>query len=177
MLAAAVGTATAAVLLGGCAGDGAGTAERSAAAAMRRRAADGAAALLERYDATGRAHPALAAGLAPLRAQTAQHVEAFGGVPAAPPPALSAGSAPASQDPSAPAGASSPAGASAEPGPAAAVPGDRGEALRALASAASRQSDAFLADLTEAPGDLARLLASVAAACAAHATLLPELTA
>ncbi|MFE1786345.1 hypothetical protein ACFW9F_28175, partial [Streptomyces sp. NPDC059506] len=87
------------------------------------------------------------------------------------PPALSAGSAPAPQDPSAP------AGASAEPGPAAAVPGDRGEALRALASAASRQSDAFLADLTEAPGDLARLLASVAAACAAHATLLPELTA
>ncbi|MFK8912845.1 hypothetical protein ACJA3G_38380, partial [Streptomyces sp. YS-3] len=53
-----------------------------------------------------------------------------------------------------------------------AVPADPAEALRELAAAARQVSDTQLAALTGAPPELARLLASVAAAGAVHAYLL-----
>ncbi|MBB5116644.1 lipoprotein [Streptomyces eurocidicus] len=145
---AAALTAGAATLLTGCAGGASGAAggadaERGATA-ERLRAAAGrdSAALLERYDATARAHDGLAARLRPLRAEVARHAEAFG-VPAA-----------------------------SSSGGAAGVPGDEKAALAALAGAERRTADARTAALTGAPPELARLLASVAAAGAAHAYLL-----
>ncbi|MFC5721089.1 hypothetical protein ACFP1Z_13010 [Streptomyces gamaensis] len=63
--------------------------------------------------------------------------------------------------------------ASPQPSPAAdGVPGDEKAALAALADAERRAGDARTAALDAAPPELARLLASVAAACAAHAFLL-----
>jgi hypothetical protein len=100
--------------------------------------------LLGRYDAAAAAHPSLAARLAPLRAEVARHVEAFGGTPPA------AGTA---------AGAT---GAAATPK----------LALAALAAAERTLADSRAAALLTVPGGLARLLASVAAAGAGHAALL-----
>lgn len=48
-------------------------------------------------------------------------------------------------------------------------------AVKELAAAERSAADAYTALLLKAPGELARLLASVAAACAAHAYLLTEL--
>jgi hypothetical protein len=59
-----------------------------------------------------------------------------------------------------------------EPGRAAAVPHDQKAALTALARAEKRTADAHTTSLTGASPDLARLLASIAAAGAAHAYLL-----
>lgn len=48
-------------------------------------------------------------------------------------------------------------------------------AVKELAAAERTAADTYTALLADAPGELARLLASVAAACAAHAYLLTEL--
>ncbi|GAA1370748.1 hypothetical protein [Streptomyces beijiangensis] len=64
------------------------------------------------------------------------------------------------------------AGASAAPPAAAAVSADRGAAVKALAAAELRTAAAHTASLDTAPAELARLLASVAAAGAVHAYLL-----
>ncbi|MGK5641747.1 hypothetical protein ACSNOK_26005, partial [Streptomyces sp. URMC 126] len=58
------------------------------------------------------------------------------------------------------------------PGAPPAVPDDPDEALAALAAAERRTADGRGAALADAPPELARLLASVAAAGAAHAYLL-----
>ncbi|MGW0896764.1 hypothetical protein ACWD0G_07165, partial [Streptomyces goshikiensis] len=67
--------------------------------------------------------------------------------------------------------ASAPAGAAAAPS-AAAVPAKPAEALTALADAERSLAEARTVSLAGAPGELARLLASVAACGAVHAYLL-----
>ncbi|MFD1832953.1 MULTISPECIES: hypothetical protein [Streptomyces] len=149
-------TGAAALLLAGCSGGGPEAAERellTRAERLRRDAARRSAELLGRYDRTLAAHPSLAGRLEPLRADVARHVKAFGGtarkdVPGSPSP---------SAGPSAPA-----------------VPADGGRALTALVDAERARADALLRSLEGAPPELARLLASVAAAGAAHAYLLTD---
>lgn len=98
--------------------------------------------LIGRYDAAAAAHPALAARLRPLRAEVARHIEAFGGKA---PPAV----------PPPPATAASAA-----------------QALAGLAAAERALAGRRAAAVLTVPGELARLMASVAAAGAGHAALL-----
>ncbi len=150
-----------AALLAGCA-DGARpdprAAERSAAAErVRKQAARDSTALLARYDATLAAHPELGARLRPLRAEVARHAGAF-----------------ASDGPSTAASASAPAAGTAHGADAPRVPADERGARSALAEAERTLADARAAALVSAPPELARLLASVAAAGAVHAYLLAQ---
>ncbi|MGW7201555.1 hypothetical protein ACWGH9_36830, partial [Streptomyces chryseus] len=62
----------------------------------------------------------------------------------------------------------------AAPPAAPAVAAERRDALKALAAEERRGADAHTAALLDAPPELARLLASVAAAGAAHVYLLTE---
>ncbi|MFG3284382.1 hypothetical protein [Streptomyces sp. NPDC048111] len=155
--------AAAAGLLTGCSDDGgdagAGTAARAAAlraeTALRLRTSTASRTLVAQYEAVLAMHPTLRDRLAPLRDQAAQH-----GTALAPAPAADRSAAP---KPAAP------------PGPAPAlssVPADPDEALKQLAEAERRTSDAQLAAVAGAPPELARLLASVAASGAGHAYLL-----
>ncbi|MGW1598016.1 hypothetical protein [Streptomyces sp. NPDC002343] len=124
----------------------------SAAARARARAALDSRGLLARYDAVLAAHPALADRLRPLRAQVAAHAAAFeDGTARTPAPSASA---------------SKP---SAEP-----VPAREKDAVAGLAAAERALADRRARDLLTAPDEVARLLASVAAAGAAHAYLLTE---
>ncbi|HLL32996.1 MAG TPA: hypothetical protein VK545_03690 [Streptomyces sp.] len=158
LLASAAGVA----LLSGCSAgpeDSGGGRGGSPAAAdrARARAARDSARLAERYDAVLAAHPALAERLAPLRAEVVRHRKAFeeGTAPSSSPsPSLS---------PSASASASTPS-----------VPADEKTALAELAAAERTLADRRAKALMDVPGELARLLASVAAAGAAHAYLLTE---
>ncbi|WP_418959438.1 hypothetical protein [Streptomyces tritici] len=136
-------------------------AERAARAelALRRRAVAASTALRERYDATLTAHPALTDRLTPLRASAAAHVKALAeGLPADPPGKTEKAAAGSAGQVTAP--------------PAAAVTADPAAAVRELAGLARRTADAHGAALLDAPPEYARLLASVAAAAAAHAALL-----
>ncbi|WP_372411922.1 hypothetical protein [Streptomyces luteireticuli] len=139
----------AALLVTGCSGGHDGKADERARAEERLRARAGrdSATLLAAYDATIAAHAGLAGRLRPLRAEVARHAEAFGSSPASPSPSPSAPSSPS-------------------------VPGDEKSALAALADAERRTADDRAAALGSASPELARLLASVAAAGAAHAYLL-----
>ncbi|MEV0176854.1 hypothetical protein AB0I00_37800 [Streptomyces sp. NPDC050803] len=142
-------------LLVGCSGgsdDSGGTGgSPSAADRARARAARDSADLVERYDAVIAAHPALAERLGPLRAETVRHSEAFGWKAAkAVSPSASASASPA------------------------AVPTDEKDALASLAAAERALADRRTAALLDLPGEPARLLASVAAAGAAHVFLLTE---
>ncbi|WP_260476426.1 hypothetical protein [Streptomyces sp. WAC 06783] len=161
----------AALLLTSCsedAGPGGSRQEADAAAEARLRgqAARDSAALLAHYDATLAAHPGLGERLRPLRAEVARHAAAFGGASPAPSAPSTAPRAGASAAPSASATASAPASP--------AVPSDEKQARADLAAAERRTADARAAALVSAPPELARLLASVAAAGAAHAYLLTE---
>ncbi|MFF4941903.1 MULTISPECIES: hypothetical protein [Streptomyces] len=158
-------TATGALALGavltGCGGDdeGAGGKKPARAAtakaekALREKAVRDGALLLARYDLVAEAHPATAAGLEPLRAAVAEHGKAL-----APPRAKG-----------------EPKGDKAPPAPAGPVSADPKAAVRELAAAERRRADAHTEALLTAGPELARLLASVAAAAAAHAYLLTEL--
>jgi hypothetical protein len=115
---------------------------------LRTRAARDSADLLGRYDDALTARPALDGRIGPLRAEVQRHVKAFGGAAV----------------PEKPAGAPSPT----------ASPVAEKDILKALAAAERDLSDRRLAALVDAPDELARLLASVAAAGAAHAYLLTE---
>ncbi|CAM5599599.1 hypothetical protein [Streptomyces coeruleorubidus] len=151
----------AALALAGCTagGDGPGDPEDGPSAADRRaraRAARDSEGMVERYDAVIAAHPGLAERLRPLRAEAVRHAQAFGGGPgrkASPSP--------------------SPSSSSAAPS-AAAVPADEKDALVSLAVAERELADRRAQALLDMPGELARLLASVAAAGAAHVYLLME---
>ncbi|MET9803663.1 hypothetical protein [Streptomyces sp. NPDC006368] len=183
--AAATGALAPTGLLTGCSpGDGRRGTRSSAAereeARLRRRSVATSAALLERYDAVLAAHPSLGPRLYPLRAAVASHTAALGapdtgpGAGTATPPGTAAG-APAAPT-AAPAPAASAAGTAAptarpsgSPEP---VPQDPGGALARLAADARRTAEAHTAALLAAPPEYARLLASVAAAAAAHAYLL-----
>ncbi|MEV5985151.1 hypothetical protein AB0L85_09035 [Streptomyces sp. NPDC052051] len=144
-----------AALLAGCSGapDSATTAAASLSRATRARAARDSSALAERYAAVIAAHPSLADRLRPLRAEVLRHARAFGeGLDASPSPSVSAT-------------------ASATPSP---VPTSPEAAVTVLAAAERALADRRTAALLEVPGELARLMASVAAAGAAHAYLLTK---
>ncbi|MCX2181525.1 hypothetical protein KV205_13425 [Streptomyces sp. SKN60] len=167
------GAAGAAGALAGCtSGDSGGgprrptAAERAAAAeaALRRRSATAGRDLVLRYDAVIDGHPSLAARLAPLRASAAAHVKAL----------AEGGTAPAP-------GPSATASGTASPSPSRSlalvrVPADPAAALKDLAAAVRATADTHTATLLTAPPEYARLLASVAAAGAAHAYLLTQPT-
>ncbi|GHB77383.1 lipoprotein [Streptomyces viridiviolaceus] len=157
LLASAAGAA----LLVGCT-DGSGpdttAADPSADDRARARAARDSEVLAERYDAVIAAHPLLAQRLRPLREEVVRHAEAFGAVRAATPKA----------SPSVSARAAGPGRDSA------AVPATEKEALAQLAGAERELADRRGEALLKASGELARLLASVAAAGAAHVYLLTE---
>jgi len=156
LLASAAGAA----LLMGCSG-GSGESEESTGGSMsvthkaRARAARDSAGLLGRYDAVITAHPAVAERLGPLRAEVVRHTEAFGGT-------VTKGST-GTASPSAP-----------EASPSASVPATEKDALAELAAAERALADRRTTALLDVPGELARVLASVAAAGAAHAYLLTE---
>ncbi|SEB48950.1 hypothetical protein SAMN05428945_0044 [Streptomyces sp. 2224.1] len=160
-------------LLTGCSeDDGPDRTERSLAAdRLRRRSARDSTALLARYDATLAAHPALEPQLRPLRSEVARHAEAFTGERAAPSPGGGADDGPA-RDAGAPASGPAPQGSRRPSAPQA--PRDQRAARTALAEAERKLADVRAKALTTAPPELARLLASVAAAGAAHAYLLTE---
>ncbi|MCX5375517.1 hypothetical protein [Streptomyces sp. NBC_00091] len=177
LLAGAAGAAGAA-LLTGCTGGGDASGADSGIPLERRlreSAVRDSERLLERYDTTAAAHPALAGRLAPLRAAVAAHTAALAFAdpaargPASRPASPAASGAPSGR-PSAP-----PAVAPASAAPAAsreAVPPQPEEALSALADAERSLSEARTIALAGAPGELARMLASVAACGAVHAYLL-----
>ncbi|MGV9847118.1 hypothetical protein ACWDUB_34170 [Streptomyces fungicidicus] len=161
--------APAALLVAGCSagpGDsGAGGGSRpSAADRARARAARDSGELAARYDAVVAAHPKLAERLRPLRAEVVRHAEAFGGTADSSPSPSAAASASGTPG-------SGKAGPSASP---AAVPAKPKDALAELAAAEREIADRRVKALLDAPGELARLLASVAAAGAAHVYLLTE---
>ncbi|MFF1342509.1 hypothetical protein ACFVYT_32305 [Streptomyces sp. NPDC058290] len=161
LLAGAAGVAGAA-LLTGCS-DGDGSPDTAVGVPLERRMRETAVRdserLLERYDATAAAHPALAARLAPLRASVAAHTGALAS-------ADSANRKPSGSASPSSAASGAPA-VSGEP-----VPPKPEEALTALADAERSLSEARTIALAGAPGELARLLASVAACGAVHAYLL-----
>ncbi|MFF1377877.1 hypothetical protein [Streptomyces sp. NPDC058308] len=155
LLTGAAGAASAA-LLAGCS-DSAGSAadERpSAARRLRAEATEDSRKLLRHYDAVLAVHPALEARLGPLRSEVKQHAEAFDD----------------DRAPASPASATSPA--APEPKPSPAVASDPGKAVRDLARAERELADRRGAAVLDAPAEQGRLLASVAAAGAAHAYLL-----
>ncbi|MFJ7497745.1 hypothetical protein ACIQZB_43000 [Streptomyces sp. NPDC097727] len=156
-------TATGAIAMGavlaGC-GDGTGPREGSARAdaataaeqaaaraekTLRAGAAGTSRELLARYEQVVRAHPATAAGLSPLRDAVRAHAKAL-----------------------APDGGKTVVFSRSRAT-------DAEGALKELAAAERRTADAHTATLLNAPPELARLLASIAAAGAAHAYLLTEL--
>jgi hypothetical protein len=154
-------SAAGAALLVGCSGgsdSGDTGADPSAADRVRARAARDSEGLAERYAAVIAAHPGLAERLRPLREEVVRHAEAFGAVRAAPPKASPSVSARA-------------AGPAHESG---AVPAAEKDALALLAGAERKLADRRAKALLGLPGESARLLASVAAAGAAHVYLLTE---
>jgi len=160
LLAGAAGAGAA--LLTGCSSSdsSSGTTGGSTAAAerARARAALDSERLAQRYGAVLAVHPALAERLSPLRAEVVRHAEAFGAGKGA--SASASSSAGASEAPS--------------PGPSAEVPAVEKDALAELAAAERTLADRRTKALLDVPGELARLLASVAAAGAVHAFLLTE---
>ncbi|MER8060185.1 hypothetical protein GTY81_09165 [Streptomyces sp. SID8366] len=149
LLASAAGAA----LLAGCtSGSGSGD-DSPATERARAQAAADSATLLGRYDAVLRAFPDLAERLRPLRTEVAAHAAAFreGTTPTATPPGSASPSPTASPDP---------------------VPATAKDALASLAAAERTLADRRARALLDVPGEPARLLASTAAAGAAHAYLL-----
>ncbi|MFI7321680.1 hypothetical protein [Streptomyces venezuelae] len=156
----AAGVASAALLAGCSDSADSDTDERpSEARRLRAAAAKDSKELLRRYDAVLAAHPSLDGRLAPLRGEVKRHVEAF--------EKSTDGRSPS------PTASGSPAG-SASKAPSPSVAPDPKTAVRDLAKAerelAARRGKALL----DAPAEEGRLLASVAAAGAAHAYLLTE---
>lgn len=155
-----VGAAGAGLLVGCSAGgegsDAAGDGPSKVAKARKRVAKDS-GGLVERYDAVIAAHPDLAGLLTPLRAEVVRHARAFGGGKGA-----GKASASPSGSPSASASASS------------TVPADPKTALAELAASERTLADKRAKALLDVPGEVARLMASVAAAGAGHAYVLTE---
>ncbi|WP_406333231.1 hypothetical protein [Streptomyces sp. NBC_00203] len=148
----------------------------SAADQARARAARDSETLAGRYTAVIAVHPALAERLSPLHAEVVRHAQAFGGTgssPSASPSATASSPASPSASPS-PSDSASASAASAHPSASPSVPVREKDALSDLASAERTLADERTKALLEVPGELARLLASVAAAGAAHAFLLTE---
>ena len=122
---------------------------------IRQAAADAERALLAAYAATIARHPALTERLAVLSAQHDEHLAAFSDTQASPPGPSQAATATA-----------------ITPDTATGVPDDPLAAVAALTAAERAAANRSLDDLDVASQALARLLASVGAAEAAHAALL-----
>ncbi|MFI0981965.1 hypothetical protein ACH4SP_33780 [Streptomyces sp. NPDC021093] len=146
--------AAAAGLLAGCsdggtpsgsAGTETSTAVRKAALRLRETAARTSTDLLAHYDALLTKHPGESARLRPLRAEVARQANVLRG-----------------------------SGRAAAGTPPVTVATESKAALRELAEAEQRASDAHLAAVVRATPELARLLASVAAAGAVHVYLLTD---
>ncbi|WP_051831783.1 hypothetical protein [Streptomyces violens] len=156
---AALGSAA---LLTGCSEQSAASDDMDSAAgrSLLEKGSQDSGALLARYDATLTAHPALEKRVRPLRDQVAAHIAAFDapeatGTPSGTPSATASPSRTPAKQPRAPK-----------------VPGSALQALAALADAEREVADRRTAALVGAPPEVARLLASVAAAGAAHAHVL-----
>ncbi|MEE4490609.1 hypothetical protein [Streptomyces sp. BE230] len=117
----------------------------SAETSLRAQARGVSTSLFAQYETVVRTHPATAAGLTPLRDAVRAHITALG-----PGDALGL--------------------VRTRPGT-----GDAAAAVRELADAERRAAASHTQALMKAPPELARLLASVAAASSAHAYLLTEL--
>ncbi|MEU6240450.1 hypothetical protein [Streptomyces sp. NPDC047024] len=168
LLASAAG---AAALLTGCtSGTGPASTVSSPSARARKRAAADSTALLARYDAVLAAHPGLGERISPLRAAVAAHAAAFDGRAT---PSASATATPSAEGggDDAKHGKAASAAPSASPDP---VPTTEKDALAWLATAERTLADRRARALLDVPGELARLMASVAAAGAAHAFVLTE---
>lgn len=168
LLAGAAGIAGVA-LLSGCSDEASPSAEPEIPLERRMRdtAVRDSGRLLERYDATSTAHPALAGRLAPLRASVAAHTAALAAADGPSPSPSRSATRPPSPSASSSAAPSAAPTAAAEP-----VPAKPADALTALADAERSLAEARTISLAEAPGELARLLASVAACGHVHAHLL-----
>lgn len=156
-----------AALLVGCTSrpdesDGGTSGSPSLAEKARARAARDSEDLVGRYDAVLAAHPVLAPVVGPLRAEALRHAAAFGPGPSAGSPTPSGTPKDGTASPSVPAS------------PSVSVPANEREALTELAAAERALADRRSKALLDVPGELARLLASVAAAGAVHAYLLTE---
>ncbi|MFD4699121.1 hypothetical protein [Streptomyces niveus] len=167
--------ATAGGLLTACSGgddDGADDPGSAAAVrsekALRVRSTRTSRELLRQYDAVLELHPDQATRLTPLRDSVALHVTAL----SPPPPEKDESGKPKPSSSASPDGA--PVGDVGGAGPTPSVPADPGKAVRELAAAERRSADAHAEALVHAPPELARLLASLAAAGAAHAYLLTK---
>ncbi|MFI6860915.1 hypothetical protein ACIBKZ_13585 [Streptomyces sp. NPDC050421] len=121
------------------------SAGRAAETSLRVKARSVSTSLFAQYETVVRTHPATTAGLAPLRDALRAHITALG-----PGDALGF--------------------VRTRPGT-----GDARAAVRELAAAERRAAASHTEALMKAPPELARLLASVAAAASAHAYLLTEL--
>ena len=158
--------APAALLAAGCsagsraAGPAAGSPSPPASERARARAARDSRELAERYDVVIAAHAGLAQRLGPLRENAVRHAKAF----------ESLGTAAGSASPESPV----PAGAGPSASSPVPVPAKEKDALSGLAAAEREIADRRLEALLDAPAELARLLASVAAAGAAHVFVLTE---
>ncbi|RII07997.1 hypothetical protein DSC45_33920 [Streptomyces sp. YIM 130001] len=173
LLATAAGTA----LLVGCSGGGAGSDDErpSAERRARARASLDSRRLAAHYDAVIAAHPGLTGRLRELRTETLQHADAFDAGPSddSASPSASASGGPSST-PEPPPVSGSPSAAASPGSGSFDVPADEKEALRTLAAAEQKLAGRRRKVLEDAPGERARLLASVAAAGDAHAYLLTE---
>ncbi|MGW1728584.1 hypothetical protein ACWCQK_37580 [Streptomyces sp. NPDC002306] len=182
-------SAAGAALLVGCSTAGEDAEESagdspSAAEKARARAARDSQGIVEQYDVVIVAHPGLAERLGPLRAEALRHVQAFETDKTSASPSTRSRSSSAS--PSTPsssstssvsASSSSLSGPTGSPSSTASSPAGAGtekDALAGLATAERTLADQRAKALLDLPGELARLLASVAAAGAAHAYLLTE---
>ena len=139
-----------------------GTSAREGDAAVRERVLTGEHALLARYEATAARHPSLAPRLGPLAREHAAHLAAL--AEDSPPAGPGESPAPSPRSPGSP-------GSSGGP-----VPATAARALAALAEAERDAARARLEDVVTASPALARLLAGIGAAEAAHAALLSART-
>ena len=173
LLLGTAGAAGAGALAAGCTnGTEDGDVQSTAAERARVRAARESGELVARYDAVLAAHPALGPRLKPLRAEVARHAEAFGGAHgdrSAPAPD---GSPRATDGGDVRRAAGAPDGDGTPGTPR--VPARASEALTMLAAAERALADRRMTALPNLPGELARLMASVAAAGAAHVYLLTK---
>ncbi|MFD9006785.1 hypothetical protein ACFV0T_38605 [Streptomyces sp. NPDC059582] len=175
-------------LLVGCSTAGEDTEESSGsspsvAERARARAAQESKGIVEQYDVVIAAHPGLVERLGPLRAEALRHVQAFESDRTTASPSTHSSSASSASSAFTSSNSASASSLSASPGPAGAPSsaasspagvGTEKDALAWLATAERTLADQRAKALLDLPGELARLLASVAAAGAAHTYLLTE---
>ncbi|WP_405822778.1 hypothetical protein OG241_40505 [Streptomyces sp. NBC_01390] len=141
----------------------------SVAERTRARAARDSTNLVQQYDAAIAAFPVLAERLSELRAEAVRHAKAFGGGEPTPTPTPTRTPTPTPTS-TPPSTSTSSAASPSAPG----VPASAQDAVAGLVAAERTLVDRRTKALLDVPGELARVLASVAAAGAAHVYLLTE---